>query len=218
MPSLIYIADPMCSWCYGFTPELATLLQGIPELPLEIVVGGLRAYNKEVMDDDLKMSLQEHWKQVEQTSGLPFIECPIAATDFVYDTEPACRAVVTARLISPTNTLYVFHAIQHAFYAEGLDVTQPDVLAQVASTALTDAGVPMDSATFRAQWEAPETVLATAEDFGQTRRWKISGFPTLILERDGTLDLITSGYLKAEQLVEQMQAIIDRDIVRTESV
>ena len=23
---LIYIADPMCSWCYGFGPELAKLL------------------------------------------------------------------------------------------------------------------------------------------------------------------------------------------------
>ena len=41
------------------------------------------------------------------------------------------------------------------------------------------------------------------------RRWEISGLPTLILEHDGQLDLVTSGYVSAEKLVERMQAIID---------
>jgi putative protein-disulfide isomerase len=43
------------------------------------------------------------------------------------------------------------------------------------------------------------------------RRWRISGFPTLILERGGELDLVTSGYMKTEQLIEQMQALVDKD-------
>lgn len=211
MHSLIYIADPMCSWCYGFVPELALLLQGLPETPLELVVGGLRAYNKQPMNASLRTSLLTHWKEVEQASGLPFSPNALSKEDFAYDTEPACRAVVAAKALAPSVVLQVFHAIQHAFYVEGQDVTQGDILARVASTALTQAGFPIDPAAFHARWSAKETIAATAEDFGQTRRWGINGFPTLVLERDGRLDLVTSGYVKAEVLIERMQALIDTE-------
>jgi len=48
---LIYIGDPMCSWCYGFGKELSEVMQSLPELRLEIVVGGLRACATDVLDD-----------------------------------------------------------------------------------------------------------------------------------------------------------------------
>ena len=54
MTHLIYIADPMCSWCYGFGPELTSLLDTLPDARLDIVLGGLRAYNTEVMDEAKK--------------------------------------------------------------------------------------------------------------------------------------------------------------------
>lgn len=211
MRSLIYIADPMCSWCYGFVPELATLLQGLPEMPLEIMAGGLRIHPQKVMDEESKATLVSQWKQVEQASGLPFSHAALQAPDFIYNTEPACRALVAARTLAPAASLYVFHAIQHAFYVQGLDVTQDAVLAQIVSTALTDSGFAIDPATFLAKFTAPETIAATVEDFSQVRRWGVSGFPVLLLERNGELDLVTSGYMKIEQLVEHMQAIIDQD-------
>jgi putative protein-disulfide isomerase len=212
MPTLIYIADPMCSWCYGFGPELLTLLQGLPETPVEIVVGGLRAYNQEVMDETLKATLLSHWKQIEETSGLPFSGNALAQPGFVYNTEPACRAVVAARILAPEAILHVFHAIQHAFYAEGLDVTQGEVLAQVASVALGNAGVAIDPASFYASWADEATIAATVGDFTQARQWGISGFPTLVLERDGKLDLVASGYMRTEVLVERLQTLIDQDV------
>ncbi|HYD80803.1 MAG TPA: DsbA family protein [Paucimonas sp.] len=213
MPSLIYVADPMCSWCYGFAPELVTLLQGLPDIPVDIVVGGLRAYNKEALGEQMHATLREHWQRVAGASNLQFAPDHPMAPGFVYDTEPACRAVVTARALAPSATLSVFHAIQYAFYAEGRDVTQADVLAEAASRELAEAGFSIAPAAFREKWMTPEMVAETAADFGQTRRWGVSGFPTLILERDGKLDLVTSGYVKTEQLVEQMQALVDREAV-----
>ena len=32
-PRLIYFADPMCSWCYGFAPEMAEVLEAQGRLP-----------------------------------------------------------------------------------------------------------------------------------------------------------------------------------------
>ena len=55
MPSmnLIYVADPMCSWCYGFGKTLSDL-QGTPaageQFALTLVMGGLRPYTTQPMD------------------------------------------------------------------------------------------------------------------------------------------------------------------------
>ena len=49
---LVYFADPMCSWCYGFSPVIAALAERFEDrLPLQVVMGGLRAGNTEPMRD-----------------------------------------------------------------------------------------------------------------------------------------------------------------------
>ena len=212
MASLIYIADPMCSWCYGFGPQLSRLLEGLPETPLEIVMGGLRAYNTKPMDEALKATLLTHWRHVEERTGLPFAREALEHTGFVYDTEPACRAVVAARGLAPATQLAVFQAIQEAFYAQGRDVTRGEVLAEVAAQAMSRAGHSIDAATFQQAWAAERAVEATRADFLQVQQWGVSGFPTLVLERSGQLDLVTSGYTTVEELVAILQALVERGI------
>ena len=49
-PHLLYIADPMCSWCYGFAPVIEAIAAHFGErLPVRIMVGGLRAGNTKAM-------------------------------------------------------------------------------------------------------------------------------------------------------------------------
>lgn len=210
MPRLIYIADPMCSWCYGFGPELAALLEGLPGLPVDIVVGGLRPYNKNVMDAELRTKLQEHWKSVAERTGLPFSFDFLSRENFVYDTEPACRAVVAARMLAPAACLYVFHEIQRLFYTEGMDVTQDKVLASIACKALAEQGYEVDEETFLTTWSSAEAVKATSDDFLLAHKWEITGFPTLVLERDGQLDMVTAGYVAMPTLIELLQALVDK--------
>jgi putative protein-disulfide isomerase len=212
MTSLIYIADPMCSWCYGFGPELSTLMQGLPELPVTVIVGGLRPYNTQPMDEELKTTLLSHWHKVSEKTGLPFNDDALTREGFIYNTEPACRAVVAARKLAPAATLAVLQAIQHAFYASGMDVTRTDVLSEIGSSVLTNHGFPTDAAAFEAVLTSEETIMATHDDFALTQKWGVNGFPTLVLERDGRLDLIASGYVEMPLLVEHMQAIIDTPI------
>jgi len=199
----------MCSWCYGFGPELSALLDGLPGMPLHVVVGGLRAHNTQPMNAELKTTLLSHWQHVGQRSGLPFVPDALNRAGFVYDTEPACRAVVAARTLAPTATLAVFHAIQHAFYAQGEDVTQPEVLAATATAALSATGHPTEAERFLALWQSDAAREATEADFAQTRQWGVSGFPTLVLERDGRLDLVSAGYLPMPKLVEVLETLVD---------
>lgn len=215
MIHLIYIADPMCSWCYGFGPELNAVLDALPEAQLDIVLGGLRAYNTEVMDEGKKATILTHWMHVEEASGLPFSSSGMERPGFIYDTEPACRAVVAARILGRNlpsrSTLEVFHAIQRAFYAQGRDVTDLQLLADIGAAALTaacrGAGQPIDSARFLDMLSADATIAQTRQDFSQVQRWGIQGFPALAIEHGAGLHLICSGYAKAAVLMERIDAI-----------
>src|SRR4029078_4975751 len=72
---LVYFADPMCSWCYGFGRELAGVI-GQESLrrtvKLDLIMGGLRAYNTAAMDADAKRTTRSHWEQVREKTGLAF--------------------------------------------------------------------------------------------------------------------------------------------------
>jgi putative protein-disulfide isomerase len=208
---LIYVFDPMCSWCYGFGPELSGLLTVLPQARLDIVVGGLRPFNTQVMDGKLKDTLLSHWAHVAEASGLPFNQNSLAREDFVYDTEPACRALVAVRRLLPdlssTQSLAVCHAVQAAFYAQALDVTQGAVLAQVVTHCLLAAGEAMIEAQFLAAWEADETKRETIKDFEQSQRWGITGFPTLVLVKGDELYMLASGYTKTATLLDHLHHI-----------
>src|SRR5690242_8930931 len=41
-PHLIYFADPMCSWCWGFAPVIGAIRQRFGDaLPIRLMMGGL---------------------------------------------------------------------------------------------------------------------------------------------------------------------------------
>jgi len=113
--TLIYIGDPMCSWCYGFAPEIEKIEQHFGELNFEVVLGGLRPYSKQTMSE-LSDFLKEHWLEIEEETHQPFGYDILEKSDYVYDTEPASRAVEVARQMKPAVTLTFFKAVQTAFY------------------------------------------------------------------------------------------------------
>jgi putative protein-disulfide isomerase len=133
---LVYFADPMCSWCYGFSPVIAALADRFEDrLPLDVVMGGLRAGNTEPMRGKDKEFIRSAWMRVGAATGQPFDMAFFDREGFVYDTEPACRAVVTARRLMPRMALPFMARIQQAFYAENRDMTAADEIAGVAEEA-----------------------------------------------------------------------------------
>ncbi|WP_445143562.1 DsbA family protein [Dyella sp. Tek66A03] len=211
---LIFVGDPMCSWCYGFSKPLAEVQGAFPETSLEIVVGGVGAGATEPLTLAQREFRLGHWSRVEAASGLPFDrETFKARTGFVYDTEPACRAVVAARLMVPSiDQLSVFRAIQHGFYANGLDVTDGEVLAGLVAEAMTGMGCATTAEAFLAAWRARETVTATHEDFQQARAWGISSFPTLLLQDESRLYNLVTGFVGARELRALIEASINTSV------
>jgi putative protein-disulfide isomerase len=209
---LIYVADPMCSWCYGFGKEMTELKAMHPDLQLEIVVGGLRAGGTELQTNEGKQFRLMHWARVEAASGLPFNrEAFMALENFVYDTEPVCRAVVTARRLQPgADVLAVFRALQNAFYAEGRNTTAGKVLSEVGSAALRKQGFEVSEEAFFAEFSDAATVADARNDFVKARRLGVNSFPALLLDTGKEIVEVSPGYAHAQQVDQQLRAAMAR--------
>ncbi|MEM9895321.1 MAG: hypothetical protein AAF789_03035 [Bacteroidota bacterium] len=96
---IIYVGDPMCSWCWGISPELKKLQEALPRnrVSFKILVGGLRPGGGDRWDAQMKFFLRDHWEHVSEMSGQVFNYNLLELDHFNYDTEPSCRAMVAAR-------------------------------------------------------------------------------------------------------------------------
>lgn len=197
----VYFADPMCSWCYGFSPVIQKLRDHFEgRLPVRIVVGGLRAGNTEPMGSKDKDYIKDAWTRVGQASGQPFDFSFFERDGFIYDTEPACRAVVAMRNRHPEKALSFMGRISSEFYGNNRDVTSPGVLAEIA----LEAGD--DSAAFIAEFEKPDTKNEAFRDFLFAQQSGVSGFPCLVVgnESDG-YGLVTHGFRPIDGMIEALE-------------
>ena len=198
---MVYFADPMCSWCYGFSPVIAALAERFENrLPLRMVMGGLRAGNTAPMTAEDRSYIRNAWTRVGAATGQPFDMTFFDRESFTYDTEPACRALVTARRLLPRLALAFMARAQRAFYAENRDMTAADEIAAVAE----ETG--FDRQQFRAAFAAAETANETFRDFLTAQELGIRGFPTLIAGSEGKgYALLTNGYRPLDDLVEPLE-------------
>ncbi len=199
-PHLIYFADPMCSWCWGFAPTAEAAAE---RLPLRLVLGGLRPGTTTPMTREARAEMPKHWEHVREASGQPFDgEAFVERDGFVYDTDPAARAVVAARRQDPTMAMPYLRAAQSAFYAEGRDATQAGVLAEIA------AGLGLDLARFDEDLASEDVKNETWGDYATSQNAGVRGFPTLIVGKntDGTYAMVTRGFQARETVLASLDA------------
>ena len=205
-PHLVYFADPMCSWCWGFSPVIDAITARFgASLPIRLVLGGLRPGTRAPMDARERAEVRHHWEHVHEASGQPFDFGLFERERFVYDTEPASRAVVVLRRRGMSTALDALQRIQRAFYAQNRDVTALETLAEVA------AELGLDAATFGDEFASVDALNETRADFALAQAAGIRGFPTLIAGHgdDQRYTLVTHGFQPAQRVLALLDAWLD---------
>lgn len=206
MARLIYVMDPMCSWCWGFAPVVEALTRQAADAGVasHLVVGGLRR-ERVALAAASRVKIIGHWQAVNAATGQLFNFNEAMPEGFIYDTAPACRALVAARGLDAAAVWQLARAIQEAFYCEGRDVTLTQELLDLAA----QVGLPRGG--FAKAFDDERVAQATLDDFQWTQNLGIAGFPTLLAECDGQLALLTNGYQPLEQLAPLLQRWLERN-------
>jgi len=182
MNELIYIADPLCSWCYGFRDEVTKLKTHFAdEFKFSLVMGGLRPGGGEEWNDRFKQFLRDHWEQVGERSGQLFNFELLEWAHFNYDTEPPCRAVRVIRDLSPDQAFDFFKAVQYAFYFENKNTNKIDTYQSICK----DFDIPFT--TFSRHFLSTEYIEKTKEDFQFSAALGVRGFPSVVFRTENAL-------------------------------
>lgn len=198
---LWYFADPMCSWCWGFTPVIGAIKEGYSDrLKIALMLGGLRPGTTEPVTPKFREEILGHWRDVQRMTGQPFAFEGALPEGFVYDTEPASRAVIAVAGIDPAAIFPYFKSVQAAFYTEGRDVTRAGTLADLA------AQHNIDKPLFLERFESGEVRDMTRTHFRLTREAGVRGFPTIVLQAESGHKLLTNGCRPLVELRPELDA------------
>jgi putative protein-disulfide isomerase len=117
---LLYVHDPMCSWCWGYKPTFDRLVKQLPdEVKLVILMGGLAPDNDQPMPLEMQQNLKNIWVRIEQQLGTQFNYDFWTQCQPVRTTYSACRAVIAAG--KQGKYLEMIEAIQHAYYLRAME-------------------------------------------------------------------------------------------------
>ena len=202
---VIFVVDPMCSWCWGFAPIMEQLRETQSDrYGFSLVMGGLRTKGDMDWDETAKEYLKGHWEQVAKSTGQPFSNGLFEKEDFEYDTYPACKAIVVVReLWGDEKSFDYLHRIQKAFYAEGRDITKLDVLSELLEE--TSENIKH----FRDFYQTARAEILMQHDFSKARSMGANAFPSIvIIDEDGHM-VCQKGYrslLEIENLLKEEDA------------
>lgn len=203
---IIYVGDPMCSWCWGISNHLKTLKSEYSQFKFSIVVGGLRPGGGEAWDDEMKKFLKHHWEEVTKRSGQPFGYSLFDKESFNYDTEPPCRAVVASRKWMGENELQFFESVSRKFYVDNEDPSEPEFYRSICQ----EFDIPFE--LFKQIFESDETKYNTHQEFQLNRQWGVKGYPTVLFKSGNQLFQINHGYTEFEQMQFVIEKILSEEV------
>jgi putative protein-disulfide isomerase len=164
-------------------------------------MGGLRPFGRETMAE-IGDFLRHHWEEVQLRSGQKFGYDALEHSDFVYDTEPPSRAVVTMRSLNPSMEFLFFKAVQEAFYRNNADTNRLDTYLDLAQA------YDVDDQGFVNAFNSRPIKEQTLQDFAFTKRLGVTGFPTTLLQLGQQYFLLAHGYSEAQQMIAAIDKVL----------
>lgn len=209
--NLVYVGDPMCPWCWGFSPVMKEVVENYSrEFSVRYVAGGLRVGEKAMkMEGETVEYVRDHWECAHFESGQPFdLEFPDRMS-FDYNTEPACRAVVTVRKLAPEKVFAFESLIQERFYQGKIDPTDYPTLEAMARECSIPAG------QFRELYHSEDVTNTLAGDFHYAASRPHRILPLLFIDDGQTEHYLARGFTRKEHVLKGIEQYISGRLSKT---
>ena len=198
---LVFVTDPMCSWCWGMASELAEAQQMLADqVSFDLMLGGINIQSTQPIGAYGRRYLMKLWRDVAATTGQRFgDQLPEA---YVHNSTLPCMAVEVVREALQTPPFEYLHSVQEQFFVHGNNINERSVLRETASRFgvapdIFDERLHSDSVRERVRFQ-----FEHAKGFGT------QALPSLLIEREGRLQLLAGGFVDAQMLVDLLEGFV----------
>lgn len=205
--TVIYVYDALCGWCYGFSPVIQQLQQNHPDITIEVLSGGMITGDRIGPLIDVAPYIRSAYKDVENASGVkfgqPFLEELFGEAQMYMTSIPAARALAAFRILQPDGNQLRFAArIQKAIYGEGMHPDDEDGFGNL----VTEFG--LDKARFLDVMRSDDAAKAADADMQRSSQMGVTGFPTVFVQHNNQLSIISRGYKDYASLEQSLQGVV----------
>lgn len=199
--TLIYVHDPMCSWCWSFRPVWQAVKQGLNDnVEIQYLLGGLAADSQTVMPEDMQQSIRRTWQRIQQD---------VPGTEFNYafwekcrprrSTYPACRAIIACRMQQPSLEQAMLLAIQQAYYLNAQNPSDEIVLVNLAEK------IGLNVKQFAVDIRSENCQNKLLQEIKHCRDIGVISFPALVLKKSESYVLLDLDYNNSKTILDQIK-------------
>lgn len=200
--TLIYVHDPMCSWCWGFEPVRRQLFDAVSgEMQVQRLLGGLAPDSDQPMPEAMQQMLQQTWGRVSQLTGASFNFDFWKRCSPRRSTYPSNRAVIAAREQGEENDARMTARIQRAYYREARNPSDDETLIELAGELNLDAEQFAQSLNSAATRQQLEREVIRARSIG------VDSFPSLVVENRGYLRHVRVDYADPDSMLREISGL-----------
>lgn len=189
---IIYIYDALCGWCYAMADVMKkTIDKYSDEFEFEILSGGMVTGDRAGRIGDKFDYINKAYKTVENHTGAKFgpkFLKELKKGDLEMSSIEPSKALTAIKKINPEFSFNFAHSLQNAIYFEGKSLSDEENLASMAK----ENGIEKEQ--FLKYYNSNEINKATENEFEFVSKLGISGFPTILLEKNEEFYLIARGY------------------------
>lgn len=208
-PTLFYCYDAYCGWCYGFSPVMQQIHQEYPQLPLEVLSGGMILPEEPVSIAATAGYIQKAYKTVEEYTGISFgpdylwhINNPDLSDWFPNSEKPAI-ALCIFKEFYPEKQLAFASDLQYALHFEGRDLTDDEAYRHLLEK------YSINPETFYSKLKSEEYKEQAYYEFSLVKQLQVTGYPCLLLQvNESKFHLIARGYTDYDTLKPRLDNVL----------
>ena len=186
-PTLLYVYDPMCSWCWGYRSTWLTLQKKLSgQVDIKYLVGGLAEDSDVPMPESMQNILQQTWRKIAEQLGCEFNFDFWTTCKPRRSTYPACRAVIVARAYGLEKEMC--YAIQQGYYLQAKNPSDNLSLISMANS------IGLDTTLFDEALNSESINQQLMNEITYVRKLPINGFPSLVLAKNNQFIPIELNY------------------------
>ena len=202
----IYIFDPLCGWCYGFTPVVQQLQErSNGNMEFDILSGEMIIGDNRHPFSSMNAYIQREHTNVEAMTGVKFGQAfleKLLPSEDIMDSEKPSIALTVFKQYQPENAITFAHDMQVAlnYYGQSLnnDSTYRSLIKKFS--------LPEDE--FISRLHEEHYRYETNQGFQLVQNWGITGYPAAILDTGKQLYLCARGFTPLDRLEQTIENIL----------